>query len=106
MKKRMFKGLGLSLCAMLLLAGCSCKKEDPSTKANINNPSAEIVSGLKDGVDSITLQKLYDDLKASKGNEVAATKLMKIVADIVLSEQVWKDRYDAKVAEKLLEFTT
>ena len=61
MKKRMFKGLGLSLCAMLLLAGCSCKKEDPSTKANINNPSAEIVSGLKDGVDSITLQKLYDD---------------------------------------------
>ena len=105
MKKRMFKGLGLSLCAMLLLAGCSYKKEDPSTKANISNPSAEIVSGLKDGVDSITLQKLYDDLKAANGNSVAATRMMQIVSDIVLSDQTWKDRYDAKVEEKLSALT-
>lgn len=104
MKKKMFKGLGLSLCAMLLLAGCSCKKTDPDTKANISNPTTEIVEGLKDGVDSITLQKLYDDLKNSKGNEVAAKRLMQIISDIVLSDQKWKDRYDAKVEEKLSEF--
>lgn len=105
MKKKMFKGLGLSLCAMLLLAGCSCKKDDSDTKANINNPSSEILSGLKDGIDSITLQKLYDDLKAANGNTVAANKLLEIVSNIVLSDQTWKDRYDAKVEEKLSALT-
>ena len=102
--KKIIKGASLSLCAMLLLAGCSCKKEDPDTKANINNPTDSIVSGLKDGVESITLQELYDDLKASNGNTTAANKLLEIISDLVLSDQKWKDRYDAKVEEELMKF--
>lgn len=101
--KKILKGAGLSLCAMLLLAGCSCNKEKKDTKANISNPTETIVSGLKEGVDSITLQKLYDDLKSSKGNELAANKLLEIVADLVLTDAKWQDRYDAKVEKKLLE---
>ena len=103
--KKIFKGASLSLCAMLLLAGCSCKKEENAdTKANISNNSSTIVSGLKDGVESVTLQKLYDDLKASSGNTTAANKLLEIVSDLVLSDAKWQTRYDAKVQEKLLQF--
>ena len=101
--KKSIKGIGLSLCAMLLLAGCSCKKEEPDTKANISNPTETIVSGLKNGVESITLQQIYDDLKSSKGNEVASNKLLEIIAEAVLSDAKWKERYDAKVEEKLQE---
>ena len=102
--KKIFKGAGLSLCAMLLLAGCSCKKEEPDTKANINNPNETILSGLKENVKSINLQELYDDLKASEGNEIAANKLLELISDLVLTGDDWKDRYDAKVEEKLMEF--
>lgn len=103
--KKTLKTIGLSLCTIMALAGCSCKKNEDvgSTKANINNGSENIVSGLKENTKSITLQNLYDDLKASVGNEAAADKLLQIIADLVLSDQVWKDRYDAKVEEKLLE---
>jgi hypothetical protein len=109
MKRRMFKGAGLSLCAMLLLAGCSCKKEEtPDTTANIKNPDDAIVSGLKDGVKSINLKAVYDELKASQGNEVAANKLLKMVSDIVLYNPQWKEtwekRYEDKVKEKLSQF--
>lgn len=99
--KKFIKGTGLSLCAMLLLAGCS-NGGDNDTKANISNPDDVIASGLKDGVKSVTLQQLYDDLKSSKGNEIAANKLVEIIGDLViLNDPVWKPRYDAKIAEKL-----
>lgn len=99
--KKILKGAGLSLCAMLLLAGCSCKKETVDTKANISNGTESILSGLKDNVNSITLQKLYDDLKASKGNTTAANKLIEIVSNLVLTDAKWQARYDAKVEERL-----
>jgi len=105
MKKNM-KKLGLSLCAVLLLAGCSCKKEeDNSVKANINNGSETIVAGLGEDVNSDTLQKLYDDLKSQLGNEVAANKLLKYVADSIKSDATWNERYNAKINEKLLKLT-
>ena len=99
--KKILKGAGLSLCAMLLLAGCSCKKETVDTKANISNGTENILSGLKDNVNSITLQKLYDDLKSSKGNTTAANKLIEIVSNLVLTDAKWQARYDAKVEERL-----
>lgn len=97
---KIIKGAGLSLCAMLLLAGCG-KNDDVDTKANINNGTNEILSGLKDGVKSITLQSIYDDLKASQGNATAANKLLEIVSQKVLSDATWQARYDAKVEERL-----
>lgn len=100
--KKIIKGTGLSLCAMLLLAGCSGDKE-ADTKANISNPDDVMFSGLKEDVKSLTLQELYDELKAAKGNEIAANKLLETIADLVLSDTTWKARYDAKIAEKLEE---
>ena len=102
--KKNGKILGLSLCAVLLLAGCSCKKndDDNSVKANINNGSETIASGLKEGTVNITLQTLYDDLKSQMGNEKAAEKLLKIVAETIKSDAKWAARYDAKMEEKLL----
>jgi hypothetical protein len=102
--KRLFKGASLSLCAMLLLAGCSCDKKTADTKANISNPKETLVSGLKDGVNSITLQEIYDELKAQQGNSVSANKLLEMVSNLVLSDAKWQARYNAKVDAKLMEF--
>ena len=103
--KKGLKGLGLSLCAMLLLAGCSCKKEETidSVKANINNGSDNILSGLKEGTNNITLQSVYDDLKVKLGNEYAANKLLDIIASKLLNGDDWQKRYDDKMEEKLLK---
>jgi len=102
MKKRLIKGAGLSLCAMLLLAGCSCNKDTvKDTTANISNPAENILSGLKEDVKSLTLKAIYDDLKASNGNSAAANKLLEIVSELVLSDTKWKSRYDAKIKEKM-----
>ncbi len=103
--KKAFKGVGLSLCAMLLFAGCSCKKEELDTKANINNSKDTFVSGLKDGVVSTPLQTLYDDLKSSTGNSVAADKLLELISEKVLSDAKWQQRYEDKVKDKLMELT-
>ena len=103
--KKGLKGLGLSLCALMLLAGCSCNKDgDDSVKANINNGNNSIVSGLVEGTKNITLQNLYDDLKAQLGNEQAANKLLEIIAESeIFNNETWKKRYDAKIKEKKLE---
>lgn len=105
--KKSLKGLSLSLCAVLLLAGCSCNKDnkDNSVNANIKDGSSSLVSGLTEGTESITLQAIYDDLKAETGNEVAAKKLLDIIASGVLSDPTWQDRYEEKVQEKLMELT-
>ena len=80
--KKSLKGLGLSLCALLLVAGCSCNKDkdDESVKVNISNGNESILSGLTDGTKNITLQNLYDDLKAQYGNAKTADKLLELVA--------------------------
>ena len=98
------KGLGLSLCAMLLLAGCSCKKDEDnnSVKADIKEGSTEVLSGLKEDTKKLTLQNLYDDLKAKYGNEEAANKLIEIIADAEITGE-WADRYAAKMEEKMME---
>ena len=98
------KGLSLSLCAMLLLAGCSCKKDedDNSVKADIKDGSSEVLSGLKEDTKKLTLQNLYDDLKATYGNEVAADKLIEIIADAEITDE-WVGRYAAKIEEKMME---
>lgn len=103
--KKSLKSLGLSLCTLMLLAGCSCSNEnDESVKANINNGTSNIVSGLVEGTKNIDLQKLYDDLKAEFGNETAAEKLLEIIAEEeLLNDNVWKARYDAKMQEKLMK---
>lgn len=102
--KKILKGASLSLCAMLLMAGCSCKKDEkPDTKANIKNGEDKILSGLKEDVKSITLQEIYDDLKASNGNTVAADKLLEMVSNLVLSDATWQARYNAKVNEKMMD---
>ena len=102
MKKGLIKGAGLSLCAMLLLAGCSCNKDTvKDTSANISNPTGTIVSGLKEDVKSITLKEIYDELKASKGNSEAANKLLETVSELVLSDPKWRERYDAKIEEEM-----
>jgi len=97
------KIIGLSLCALMALTGCSCNKEkDNSVKANINNGETELMSGLKEDVDSVTLEEIYNNLKAESGNSVAANKLLEIIADIVLSDATWQSRYEEKIEEKLL----
>lgn len=106
--KKSVKGLGLSLCALLILSGCSCNKnkdDDASVKANINNGSESILSGLTEGTNNVTLQNLYDDLKAQYGNTKAANKLVELVASGVLSDSKWHERYDAKMEEKLEQLT-
>lgn len=100
--KKSLKGIGLSLCALLVLAGCSNKNDD-SIKANIKNGEGSIVSGLTEGTKNITLQAIYDDLKAEVGNEKAADKLIEIVASAILSDAKWQARYDAKIEERLMK---
>ena len=102
--KKMIKGLGVSLCAMLLLAGCS--KDNNSVKANISNGEENFVSGLKEDIHSFTLQDVYDELKASSANEAVADKLIDLLGDkILLADTTWKSRYDSKIIEKLVELT-
>ena len=99
-----FKGLGLSLCAMLLLAGCSCNKDDGdnAVKADIKNGSDSVLSELKDSTEKVDLQVLYDSLKSKYGNEYAANKMIEIIADMELSDdEVWQQRYEDKLNEKL-----
>ena len=105
--KKTIKGLGLSLCAVLLLAGCSCKKdEDNSVKANINNGESALLSNLGEGTKNYTLQEIYDELKSSYANETVANKLIEILGDkLLLSDPDWKDRYDTKVLERLKALT-
>lgn len=104
MNKKLLKGASISLCAMLLLAGCSGKNKNVDTKANISNPEQAIVSGLKENVTSITLQEIYDSLKSEKGNSTTANKLLDVIYNLEFTDAKWKERYDAKVQEKLLEF--
>ena len=104
--KKSLKNLGLSLCTLMLLAGCSCSKDnDDSVKANINNGNENIIeSGLLEGTKNITLQKLYDELKSELGNQKSADKLLEIIAEKeFLSDPTWKSRYDAKMEEKLMK---
>ncbi len=109
--KKGLKGLGLSLCAMMLLTGCSCKKDDSdnSVKANIKDGDSNILSGLTEGTANINLQALYDDLKSELGNEAAADKLLDLIASSVLNSgedaDEWTARYETKKEEKLLELT-
>ena len=100
--KKIFKGASLALCSMMLLAGCSNGK-NPDTTANIKNPNDDILSGLKEETKTITLEKLYEELKTQKGNITAANQLLEIVGDLILADTTWKSRYDAKVEEKLME---
>lgn len=103
--KKLLKGLGLSLCAVLLLAGCSCNKdEDNSVKANISNGENKIVSGLKNDAKDYDLQDVYDALKATNANQTTANKLIEILGDLeIMSNPTWKTRYNAKLTEKLKE---
>ena len=106
--RKLLKGAGLSLCAMLMVTACSCKKEEVDTKANISNSAEEVLSGLKEDIKSTTLQEIYDDLKSSEGNSVTANKLLELISDLVFSgddAEVWETRYEAKVQEKLDELS-
>lgn len=104
--KNIFNKVSLPLCAMLLLAGCSCSKDnDDSVKANITGGDVKLVTGAKDGAKKYSLQDVYDSLKSTYANDVAADKLIEIVGDLVLfaddKDGTWKARYDAKIEEKL-----
>lgn len=105
--KKIFNKISLLLCAVLLLAGCSCSKNnDNSIKANISDGDATLVTGAKDGAKTYSLQNVYDSLKATSANELAADKLVEIIGDLVLftndaEGETWKGRYDAKIKEKL-----
>ena len=103
--RKSLKRMALSLCSVLLLAGCSCNKEneDINIKANINNGDVTVLSGLKEKVENVTLQQIYDDLKANHGNKYAANKLLEIIAEQELADPKWQERYVAKMEEKLLE---
>ena len=100
--KKSLRGIGLSLCALLMLAGCSNKSDD-SVKANIKNGEESILSGLTEGTKNITLQSVYDDLKMQLGNERAADRLVEIIANAILSDAKWQERYDSKIEEKLMD---
>ena len=85
-----------------MLAGCSNKSDD-SVKANIKNGEESILSGLTEGTKNITLQSVYDDLKMQLGNERAADRLVEIIANAILSDAKWQERYDSKIEEKLMD---
>ena len=105
--KKIFSKASLPLCAMLLLAGCSCSKDNnDSIKANIGDGEAALVTGQKDAAKAYSLQDVYDSLKATSANELVADKLVEIIGDLVLftddkAGETWESRYDAKIEEKL-----
>lgn len=111
--KKVFKNLSLPLCAILVLAGCSCNKDtDDSVKADITGGKTQLVTGAKDDAKAYNLQDIYDALKSTAANEVVADKLVEILGDVVLFEtedeeerELWKSRYDAKIKEKLIALT-
>ena len=71
--KKTFKNLSLPLCAILLLAGCSCNKDvDDLVKADITGGKTQLVTGAKDDAKVYSLQDIYNELKKSAANEVVA----------------------------------
>lgn len=104
--KKIFKNLSLPLCAVLFAAGCSCSNEpDDMIKAGISYGNESLVTGAKDTVKNYDLKELYDDLKSNSANDIAADKLIEIIADIVLfndaNDKTWENRYNDKIKEKL-----
>lgn len=100
--KKTIKFIGASLCGLTLLAGCN-NKENPKVNANIKNGDEVTLDGLKDGISNVTLKQIYEDMKSNQANELLADKLIEIVGDLVLNNDVWKARYEAKAKEKIEE---
>lgn len=101
--KKTLKFIGTSLCGIALLTGCNNNKENDEIKANINNGSENVFDGLKEGTTNVTLQDIYDSLRENSANQLVADKLVEIIAEKVLSDDIWKQRYNKKIEEKILE---
>lgn len=97
------------LLSTLVLAGCSCNKDDNKKDVSrIENAEDKILNNLTDQASNYNLLTIYNALIASDaGNKVVANKLIEFVASEVLdinnTTSVWKTRYDALVKEKLEE---
>ncbi len=100
--KKTIKFVGISLCGLALLSGCT-NKGNNEVKANISNGNESVLEGLNSDVKDLTLQNIYDTLKANSANETVANKLIEIVSELVLNNDTWKARYNEKVEEKILE---
>ena len=94
------------LLSTLLLAGCSCNKEDKKNVSRIENNQDALLGNLTDETSEYTLQDVYNALIASDaGNKAVADKVIEFVGNEVLklndNTSEWKVRYDALVKEKL-----
>ena len=108
--KKSLKVLSTSLLlSTLLLAGCSCNKEDEIPNVSRMENSDDLFLKVGDNaIDTYSVADIYDALIASNaGNKVIANKIIEFIANEVLDldnpESVWVARYDAIVAEKLEE---
>ena len=96
------------LLSTLLVAGCSCNKDDAKNVSKIENSGDSVLTGLSDETSNYTLQDVYAALIASNaGNVAVASKLADFISSEVLkindNESVWKARYETLIAEKLKE---
>lgn len=97
------------LLSTLLLAGCSCKKDESiANVSRVENSSDALVKVGDNSIDTYTVLDLYNSLIASDaGNKAVANKIIEFIANEVLEiskeDSDWKPRYEAIVKEKLTE---
>ena len=108
--KKGLKVLSTSLLlSTLLLAGCSCNKDDEiKNVSKMQNSSDSILKVGNKTIDSYTVLDLYEALIASDaGNKAIANKLVEFIANEVLeidkAGSEWTGRYNQIVEEKLQE---
>ena len=94
------------LLSTLLLAGCSCNKEDEDKRnvSRIQNSSDAILKVGDNDINSYTVLDLYEALVAADaGNKAVANKLVEFIADEVLEMEKdgseWPARYNTLVKE-------
>ncbi len=108
----MNKGLKILSVSLLLstvvLAGCSCDKEDKKNVSRMENSADGLLGNLSGETSKYTLQDVYNALIANDaGNVAIANKIVEFIGTEVLklndNTSEWKTRYDALVKEKLQE---
>ena len=91
----------LGLAAVLLIGGCA--KDIDRVVANPQDSETNLVENAGSGVTVAKLKVIYEDLKEQLGDDLAAKKMLDIIAqsELMLEEdENLQNLYDARILEK------